>query len=502
MRCWARVAPTHSNDATAHAHACLQRARLDGEVLRIRIRLVGATKFSDPVDISGKLSAKSSSQHEHNFAKTALEYILEMYTIRALATLSLASMVASQTGVTRPLARSCTPNLPRVVCINKYAAVMPFPFSRPFSGDNFEDSYDFVNTLVPADKSFALVNISDFLVFDHQRGLDILGPNPSYERMFEDPGNHESPVYVPGLNKIILQRLVSGNLAQLVIDLNHNPPTLYDNYLPDPPIFAPDAAAYHNGLIYFAAVGSTDNTTLGGGVVQRSGIKTLDPVTNKTTTLLNNYFGLLFTTVDDLFVHPVTGDVWFTDNEKATNSAYVIAYGYAFAGFTVTQPQLESAVYRFRPSTGAVQVVEDTLQVPNGIGLSPDLKTVYISDTGAISGSTISPSGLTYNTTGKRSIYAYDLSPDGTYITNKRAIYLAQGLIADGLRLARNGYLVTAAGRGADVLDARGELILRVKTGFVIESVAFAGKNMTELWLMGTGAIGRVQWALQGPVLK
>jgi sugar lactone lactonase YvrE len=49
-----------------------------------------------------------------------------------------------------------------------------------------------------------------------------------------------------------------------------------------------------------------------GGTEQRSGIRTLDPYTNKTTTLLNNYFGWYFNTVDDLFVDP-KGDVWFTD---------------------------------------------------------------------------------------------------------------------------------------------------------------------------------------------
>ena len=107
-----------------------------------------------------------------------------------------------------------------------------------------------------------------------------------------------------------------GNLPQHVIDLNQNPPALRDNYIPDPPIFAPVGAAYHRGLIYFTAAGSTDNTTLGGGTIQRAGIKTLDPITNKSTTLLNNYFGIPFTGPDDLIVHPVTGDVWFTETCK------------------------------------------------------------------------------------------------------------------------------------------------------------------------------------------
>lgn len=61
--------------------------------------------------------------------------------------------------------------------------------------------------------------------------------------------------------------------------------------------------------IYWGVSGG--NTSIG-GIEQRPGIATLDPLTNKTVTLLNNYFGYYFNTVDDLFVDE-RGDVWFTD---------------------------------------------------------------------------------------------------------------------------------------------------------------------------------------------
>lgn len=60
------------------------------------------------------------------------------------------------------------------------------------------------------------------------------------------------------------------------------------------------------------SIGASGGNNSIGGTEQRSGIRTLDPYTNKTTTLLNNYFGYYFNTVDDLFVDP-KGDVWFTD---------------------------------------------------------------------------------------------------------------------------------------------------------------------------------------------
>lgn len=67
-----------------------------------------------------------------------------------------------------------------------------------------------------------------------------------------------------------------------------------------------------NIRIYWGVSGGNDSI---GGIEERPGIATLDPTTNKTVTLLNNYFGHYFNTVDDLFVDD-KGDVWFTDPRK------------------------------------------------------------------------------------------------------------------------------------------------------------------------------------------
>lgn len=116
---------------------------------------------------------------------------------------SAASLLKAHANITQPICQPCDPLLPRVLCIHKYAAVMPHPFSRPLS-TGLENLYDFTDTDVPEDKSFAQVNNSDFLVFDRQRGLDILGKDPTYELMFNDSGQHEGPVYVPEQNKIYI----------------------------------------------------------------------------------------------------------------------------------------------------------------------------------------------------------------------------------------------------------------------------------------------------------
>ena len=142
-----------------------------------------------------------------------------------------------------------------------------------------------------------------------------------------------------------------------------------------------------------------------------------------------------------------------------------------FNGITDTAPQLGTATYRFRPSTGAVYVVEDTLQQPNGIAFSPDGTTIYISDTGAVTGPIDRASGPqppTYHQTGKRTVYAFDLNGDGTYLSQKRPVYQSLDGAPDGLKVARNGYILTATGAGVDVLDAIGTLLLRVRTNYTV----------------------------------
>ena len=175
-----------------------------------------------------------------------------------------------------------------------------------------------------------------------------------------------------------------------------------------------------------------------------------------------------------------------------------------FNQLTDTPPQLEPATYRFTPSTGAVSVVEDTIVQPNGIAISPDAHTIYITDSGAING-VISPylpsSGSSFNTTNKRTIYAYNVSTDAKYLYNKRPIYLAQDLVPDGLKIARNGYVVTGAGKGVDVLDAEGTLLVRVQTNYTVQNFAWTGSDWQTFWMMGEGGISKVEWDLRGQQL-
>ncbi|KAF8864448.1 calcium-dependent phosphotriesterase [Acephala macrosclerotiorum] len=420
----------------------------------------------------------------------------------ALAIISVTTGQNLPPGVISPLVQTCGPTS-NIACINHYASVMPYHFYREASDNaSYEDT--FPSTTVGNDSSFSLLKGADFLVFDHDRGLEMLGSSPSYEYMFAvNDAVHEAPVYSPVTNKLYLSQLRGktsppGFLPQLVVNLNVEPPYLGE-LLSDPPIYAPNGGTLHNGLIYWGVSGGSNSV---GGIEERPGIATLDPTTNKTVTLLNNYFGHYFNTVDDLFVDD-KGDVWFTDPQYSW-----------FNALTDTAPQLNSASYRFRPSTGVVSMIDDTMVQPNGIAISPRLENcsatenrkVYITDSGAVTGSilqSLGSQGTGFNSTGKRTVYAFDLTPDGNYITNRRPVWFAQDFIPDGLKVARNGWIVAGTGTGVDIVDPDdGALIVRIQTNFTVQNFAWAGSDYMDFWLMGKSGIARVKWNLQGQELK
>ncbi|KAH8645846.1 lactonohydrolase [Tricladium varicosporioides] len=382
---------------------------------------------------------------------------------------------------------------PEFLCLNRYGSVMPGNFNRPANNDiTSPDTY--MSTTVPDDNSFSHVSNATFLIFDWAKAQAILGDTPTYEFMFTiTTGGHEAPVYTPNTNELYFSDLATGvaGLSQQVINLNNTPPTL-GRMTASPPIYAPAGGRYRNGLIYYSAAGgneSLNNTTY------RPGIYTLDPKTGKSEVLVNNYFGYYFNTCDDLDLDP-EGNVWFTDLQYSYN-----------VGLNTVAPQLEAATYRFNPKTGLVSLVEDSMGAPNGIAFSPGGKTLYISDSNADFAS-IDPRPpietvqyLTYNTTGKRTVYAFDVLDAGSEapsLVNKRAVYLAMDFVPDGLSIAANGYIVTGTGHGVDVLDEKGSMVLRIQTNYTAASIEFVGPKRDELWIVGHGGVSRVKWNLIG----
>lgn len=417
---------------------------------------------------------------------------------------SLLTVSLGQKGAIRPVASRCSllPAATNVACVNKYAAVLPYPFNRVITTTDEQLSLDsFRLTSVPADSSFELVRNATFIVFDEHRGSQILGTSPIYEFVLESRNDsiHEAPVYIPELRSIIYSLPHQGIYEQQLVNLSTSAPTIH-NYTTNLPVYAVNGGKFFNGSVYWAVEGGVpfpNPSNSSETIMQAPGIYRLNPITGEVNTLVNNYFGTPLNSPNDLYIDKDNGDIFFSDSW----------YGYAI-NVTANYPALRPNTYRFRPSTGHLSIIEDTIAMPNGIAFSPDKKTAYITDTGVTDFSSAPADGSLpkygWNRLGGRAVYAFDLveSPVGKYFVNKRPIYLAEEFAEDGFHVSSEGYLIGAAGNGVDILSQYGELLVRITTTNIsVNNIQFApgsDGSLSDLWIFGEGGIAKASLNITG----
>ncbi|EKG22535.1 Six-bladed beta-propeller TolB-like protein [Macrophomina phaseolina MS6] len=390
-----------------------------------------------------------------------------------------------------PLAVECSGySFPAVVCLRKRGAVIRGDWERPVTND-IAHADTFRSTRMPQESSFRHVRDADFVVWDEKDAKHVLGAAPAVDFILSTKGlmSHEAPVWSPETNELYLARLEHRFLPQLVIDLNQDPPVLREK-IANPPIYGAVGGRYYNGLLYFSTLGGDENID---GRSYRPGIYTLNATSGESQVLLNNYYGYYFIGADDFDIDR-DGHIWFTDNDYGRPTRL---NSYA--------PQINPATYRFNPSTGFVTVVEDTLVEPNGAQFSPDGRTLYLTDTGA-GEAVIDPAvdpvpPIKYNSTGKRSIYAFDVDPVRKILTNKRPFHQSMQLAPDGIKVSEDGYVIAATGNGITILSPEGAPVVLVQTNFTVINIAWVGHQREELWAVGKGGIARVRLGLRGPKL-
>ncbi|KAF2644646.1 calcium-dependent phosphotriesterase [Massarina eburnea CBS 473.64] len=208
-----------------------------------------------------------------------------------------------------------------------------------------------------------------------------------------------------------------------------------------------------------------------------SGLVSVDPETGDSEVVLNNFGGRNFSSVNDARQHPVTGDLWFTDAD----------YGY-FQNFRPA-PTIPKQVYRFNPSTGEIAVVADGFSQCNGLEFSPDLKTLYVTDTGA--------QEFGQNLTRPATIYAFDILPDARTLGNRRTFAYVDNGFPDGIHADTDGNVWAGCGDGLHVWSPDGTLLGKIWVGVASNNFAFLpGKVLVfsnaQLWIVeGIKAVGR-----------
>ena len=131
-------------------------------------------------------------------------------------------------------------------------------------------------------------------------------------------------------------------------------------------------------------------------------------------------------------------------------------------------------LYCLQPEASA-QMVDEGIELANGLGLSPDNRTLYFADSAA------------------RRIYAYDVDPATGGLANKRIFAQVPGDegIPDGLTVDAAGFVWSAQWYGGQVVryDPEGKVERRIPMPVKqVSSVAFGGPDLTELYITTAGA--------------
>lgn len=197
----------------------------------------------------------------------------------------------------------------------------------------------------------------------------------------------------------------------------------------------------------------------------------------QTNTLVDNWRGLRFNSPNDVVVKS-DGSIWFTDP----------SYG-ALQQFKDT-PMVGDYVYRYDPKTGAISVVADSFNKPNGLAFSPDESILYINDSAAIQGPGSYCPNLPHH------LRAFDVI-GGRQLANDRLFAVVTPGIPDGLKVDASGNVYSSSASGLQVFNPDGDLIGEILAPGVA-NFCFGGPDRNVLLLMADTVIYQVRVAAQG----
>ena len=158
------------------------------------------------------------------------------------------------------------------------------------------------------------------------------------------------------------------------------------------------------------------------------------------------------------------------------NDAIADPEGRFFAGSNFYDPsgKYELAKLIRVDTDGSAHIVDEGFHLSNGLAFSPDLGTLYFTDSVA------------------RRIYAYDYDRKTGNIRNRRILIQVpddEG-VPDGLTVDAEGFLWSAQWYGSSVVryDPDGKIERRIKTpAKQTSSVMFGGKDLTDLYITSAG---------------
>jgi gluconolactonase len=297
--------------------------------------------------------------------------------------------------------------------------------------------------------------------------VDVLGLQPRLERVIETDA-HEGPVYVGDEDALYFTTVPRPRRTGPRVDIRR---------------LALDGERFGLGPQRVTTVRADANAANGmtlardgrlvvceqGSQTAPAAITLVDRATGRTDVIVDAWRGLPLNSPNDVVVK---GDetVWFTDP----------SYGH-LQGFRPA-PALDDRVYRCDPRDGDIAVVADAFDKPNGIAFSPDDRTLYVGDSGAIH----APGD--YDAGRRRQVIACDVGADRR-LERRRALGAPVPGFPDGIKVDTAGRVYVSGDRGVLVLDPHGLLIGEIAVPGGAVNFTFGGPERNVLLITADDAI-------------
>ncbi len=189
--------------------------------------------------------------------------------------------------------------------------------------------------------------------------------------------------------------------------------------------------------------------------------------------VVSHYQGRRLNSPNDVVVKR-DGSIWFTDPPYGILSDH--------EGHQADSELGDCYVFRLDPPSGALRVVSDWVEEPNGLAFSPDESVLYVSDTSA---------ALRTDGGGHHHIVAFDVV-DGQDLANPRVFAVVNPGVSDGFRLDEHGFVYTSSQDSVQVFHPDGTRIGRIAVPEKVGNLVFGGPLGNELFICASTSLYRV----------
>jgi gluconolactonase len=179
------------------------------------------------------------------------------------------------------------------------------------------------------------------------------------------------------------------------------------------------------------------------------------------TVLADRFEGKRLNSPNDVVVKS-DGSIWFTDPHYGINTDYEGGK---------QQAELPARVYRLDVE-GALRIVADDFEGPNGLCFSPDERLLYITE-----------SGKQFAAEPRRYIRVFEVRGDGKSLGPGEIFHQVEPGFADGIRCDENGNIWSSAADGVHCISPEGMLLGKILVPYTVSNLTFGGRNRSRLFI-------------------